>query len=622
MANDFSADSNCVSVYRFENGALSTDSKGSNILTSVNTPIADTTNYREGSASTLLAEASDQYYERTNVNLSTGFPFKNDDTTLVMTCCFWHRTSFVEGYDEYRTYPIFSKGTNINSYEGPALFIDYNGRVWFDWAGQTWSPVEYHSPVWNEGEWDPAYYTDITLNTASWYHMSLSVDANAKEIHLRIYDVTGDTVIDCPTNYEYYYNTITLAGELIANSNAFRIGAQSDFDGSDFYNTSANGNIDEFVMFNRILSSSDMDKVRQGTYNYDTDDSDKEADRRQQVTINEEATAEISDTSEGSRAITVSDSIKETDVSTTYLEVIREISVSQTISIIDSAAMPPAQLTPDTDSITIGTSATCSIRNFEEIDISINRYESVRIIDGTTVYSNLFYPGPGDGLQVAVTPGTYRLANTIYTLYSIMTVTGLGEVAAIINLNPAHATYFRYDIITADSDGHVNYTAGTAAAIPVMPATPSDELLLNYVLVYPNMVRVVNYDIGRTYVTPYPSSIEVTTQYDNPMPGHSGTTPSIYNRILQQYVYVKVYDQYNNLIRGDYTSRIEVLLGSGTFDEYSKSTSNYHTMTYIYYRPVGTEPPGYDMMAATIFCQLDSTESGSALIIEALEYSV
>jgi hypothetical protein len=30
MANDFSADSNCKALWRFENGALTTDSKGGN----------------------------------------------------------------------------------------------------------------------------------------------------------------------------------------------------------------------------------------------------------------------------------------------------------------------------------------------------------------------------------------------------------------------------------------------------------------------------------------------------------------------------------------------------------------------------------------------------------------
>ena len=49
MANDFSGDSNCVALWRFENGALTADSKGTNTLTDVNTVGSDTVDYKEGS---------------------------------------------------------------------------------------------------------------------------------------------------------------------------------------------------------------------------------------------------------------------------------------------------------------------------------------------------------------------------------------------------------------------------------------------------------------------------------------------------------------------------------------------------------------------------------------------
>ena len=36
MANDFSSDSNCVALWRFESGALTADSIGTNTLTNSN----------------------------------------------------------------------------------------------------------------------------------------------------------------------------------------------------------------------------------------------------------------------------------------------------------------------------------------------------------------------------------------------------------------------------------------------------------------------------------------------------------------------------------------------------------------------------------------------------------
>ena len=48
VGSDFSADANCVALWRFEDGALTTDSKGTNTLTNVNTVIAKTTDFKEG----------------------------------------------------------------------------------------------------------------------------------------------------------------------------------------------------------------------------------------------------------------------------------------------------------------------------------------------------------------------------------------------------------------------------------------------------------------------------------------------------------------------------------------------------------------------------------------------
>jgi len=48
--NDFASDPNCKVVYRFEDGALTTDSQGSTTLTNANSVVADTVNFAEGAA--------------------------------------------------------------------------------------------------------------------------------------------------------------------------------------------------------------------------------------------------------------------------------------------------------------------------------------------------------------------------------------------------------------------------------------------------------------------------------------------------------------------------------------------------------------------------------------------
>lgn len=65
-ANDFSGDESCMALWRFENGALTTDSSGnSNTLTSRYNPVADTSNYMEGAASVDLEYGDHDNYDIT-----------------------------------------------------------------------------------------------------------------------------------------------------------------------------------------------------------------------------------------------------------------------------------------------------------------------------------------------------------------------------------------------------------------------------------------------------------------------------------------------------------------------------------------------------------------------------
>lgn len=90
MANDFSADERCKALWKFESGALTTDSEGTNTLVaSASPPTADTTNYREGAASALFTSADSQCYSIADASLDSGFPWKNGESNLDGSFCFW-----------------------------------------------------------------------------------------------------------------------------------------------------------------------------------------------------------------------------------------------------------------------------------------------------------------------------------------------------------------------------------------------------------------------------------------------------------------------------------------------------------------------------------------------------
>jgi len=88
MANNFSTDTSCQALYRFEHGALTVDSIRSNTLTAVATPTEDLVNFKEGACSAVL-NGSTQYFVRTDTNLSANFPLKSTDTVKQATFAGW-----------------------------------------------------------------------------------------------------------------------------------------------------------------------------------------------------------------------------------------------------------------------------------------------------------------------------------------------------------------------------------------------------------------------------------------------------------------------------------------------------------------------------------------------------
>ena len=70
----FADDANCVALWRFENGALTSDSKGANTLTNHNAT-SDAADFKDGYGSADFEEGAPGYLEIGNGSLSANFPF-------------------------------------------------------------------------------------------------------------------------------------------------------------------------------------------------------------------------------------------------------------------------------------------------------------------------------------------------------------------------------------------------------------------------------------------------------------------------------------------------------------------------------------------------------------------
>ena len=239
-ANDFTSDPNCKLLYRFESGALTADSKGTSTLTAVASPTADTTNYKEGAASTYMDDASSQYYSVADSGLGSGVPFKSDVNDFEFTITLWWRsesTNYGAGFD-----PIWAKGANVHLYT-------YNnfgtGRIVIQLA-------------FEHGE-TPSVSHDGTglYDFDTWYFTAVSYNRTTRAV--RIYWANPDgsehgTTAESVMSGAY----LTLEG----NSSAFEIGHSTPYSAVHEFD----GRVDEFVMFDKALSQDDVNDIRDGLY--------------------------------------------------------------------------------------------------------------------------------------------------------------------------------------------------------------------------------------------------------------------------------------------------------------------------------------------------------------------
>lgn len=234
-ANDFTGDSACKALYKFESGVdLGYDSISTNHARCSNNPMKNTWRYKEGSQSIDFGKqglgATYQYMTISDANLSAGFPLKNDDTTRTGTYCFWIMFSTLSTYTNYN---IIAKGSLTN--RAFALYY-YNGIC------TNWGYLGGNSSI----AWTSA------LSTFRWYHMSISFDGVNKKIYMRIWDDDAQQII-CD-------QVSSPANAMVASADNFMVGC---WHGDTIY---LFAQMDELAIFNRQLPIAQMDAIRKGLF--------------------------------------------------------------------------------------------------------------------------------------------------------------------------------------------------------------------------------------------------------------------------------------------------------------------------------------------------------------------
>ncbi len=234
MANNFSSESNCAALWSFEYGALGTDSKGTNTLSFNNSPAGTTVNYMEGAGAITMVAGSTQYAFITDTNLAAGFPLKSGDTTKLISVCCWVRPTTVDANKRRiwaKWYTTGNKKCLELYYNSTNVYMQYSAN------GSTGTEV-------NLG------FGAMTAN--QWYHITLIVDGVNNTYRLNMYNATAGTD---------YMATGTIGG-LYVSSASWRIGADDDLAANLYFD----GQIDELIVFNRLLNSYEPYAIRGGLF--------------------------------------------------------------------------------------------------------------------------------------------------------------------------------------------------------------------------------------------------------------------------------------------------------------------------------------------------------------------
>ncbi|MFC1793816.1 cadherin-like domain-containing protein, partial [Planctomycetota bacterium] len=228
-------DPSCAAYWQFEEGALGSDSVGSNHLY-VFGPEANTNDFIEGGASAEFSGSADRL-SCTDSDLDPGFPMKSDGINKDITTIQWIKFSQL--------------GPVVNEFLGKYK----NGNVVYRLSAYADGRIRISSGYeggfnHQEGDWFPT-----TVQTDRWYFIASTYQYSDRSYRLQIYDYTaGDFLADDLTgNFDHDINVGDVGDGFFVLSYA-----SATF--------SFKGLMDACIIFNRALSVQELEDIRLGMF--------------------------------------------------------------------------------------------------------------------------------------------------------------------------------------------------------------------------------------------------------------------------------------------------------------------------------------------------------------------
>ena len=249
IANDFSGDANCLCWYKMDTfaGNIFADSKGSNPVTGSQTGVSafitiDTTN----KAAPGLAASIDFDNNVTNSSFGT-IAYGDQGTSLpgsvgidtTFSVIGWYRWGAANDAPSGRPQPLISRWSNTSA-----------ARCWRIGIETASNGLRFLLRDTNNTNF--TITSDQTTVTGNWYHFKGTYSSATLTATLRVCNSSGTTI---------FTDNITLTNGLKLTNQAMEIGCANGQSTQVF-----DGNLQEIVIFNDIVSDAEQDQIIAGTY--------------------------------------------------------------------------------------------------------------------------------------------------------------------------------------------------------------------------------------------------------------------------------------------------------------------------------------------------------------------
>jgi hypothetical protein len=246
--NIFSSDPNCVAVWNLEPTALGVDSKGTNNLTNTGVT-SNTSDFRQGTGSGDFESTDVDFMTITDADLSSKFPLKSGTNNKKLSITTWCKLESVPG--PFGSMAIWSKaGWTVEGQISAMLLVDR-----LDGTGPYFTFLIGHT---FGNAYEAKRLPSLIVSTGVWYHIAVTFNDADKSYRISVYDAGADLS---------YQTNGTMTNNIVLSSAPVRLGIRSASSGYAPA-TAFDGLMDEVVVFNDTLTTTEISDIREGTYGH------------------------------------------------------------------------------------------------------------------------------------------------------------------------------------------------------------------------------------------------------------------------------------------------------------------------------------------------------------------